>query len=126
MKPVPDIQALDKPVVGKAHPEKTSPQKISPEKSPSLKPVPAAPPKPVEDTASTPAVPQPKVDVPPTNPTQEPSAENGKREEAEKEAAKEEEEEEEVPAPTSLSQKPKPAAKPQSPQKAPEGPKVSD
>jgi len=125
-KPAAVKPALDKPVVEKQGPEKAAPEKqeaekAAPEKAASLKPAMDAPSKAGEEPASA------KVVVPPTTPVQEPTVvkEDGKREEG-KEDGKEEEEEE-VPAPTSLPENEKPAmkpAKPQSPQKAPEGPKV--
>jgi len=133
-KSAPEKPTLEKPVAEKPAPEKQSPEKTAPEKAAPLKPVVDAPSKPVEEPAAAsapvaPAVPQPKVVVPPTNLVQEPTAVKGKPEEANdvgKEDGKEEEEEE-VPAPTSLPENQKPPskpAKPQSPQKAPEGPKV--
>lgn len=146
-KPAPEKPAAVKPaaektIVEKQRPEKTAaekqePEKTAPEKAASLKPEAEAPSKPVEEPSSapvtTPVVPQPKVVVPPTTPVQEPTVvkEDGKAEEDGKEDGKEEEEEE-VPAPTSLPENEKPAAtkpaakaaKPQSPKKAPEGPKV--
>ena len=138
-KPVVDKPAavkptLEKPVAEKEAPEKAAaekqePEKAAPEPAAPLKPVVDAPLKPAEEPAPGPVVPEPKVVLPPSTPVQEPTVvkEDGKTE-VEKEDGKEEEEEE-VPAPSSLPENEKPVikpAKPQSPQKAPEGPKVSD
>ena len=146
-KPAPEKTAPEKPTTEKPSDAKPSPEKSSSENNSSEKPAPLvpvpekpedAPSKPVEKLVSAPVapvVPPPKEPTPPTTtPVQEPAAkkDDEKKEDvnvAVKDDAKEEEEEE-VPPPASLPENQKPpikpvVAKPKSPQKGPEGPKVS-
>merc|ERR1719422_141186 len=140
-KTAPEKPTTEKPSDAKPSPEKSSSENNSSEKPTSLDPVPEkpeeAPSKPVEKPVSAPVapvVPPPKESNPPTTtPVQEPAAkkDDEKKDDvnvAVKDDAKEEEEEE-VPPPASLPENQKPpikplVAKPKSPQKGPEGPKV--